>query len=140
MATIGEYIKECIHSLDTAEHIQAKVADYDVQGNICPGGEPPLIFLDEPSTGVDPVARRNLWKIIEKIQMNGQSVVLTSHRQVSLIISIFHNLCFLLSPVWRSARLSVTGLPSWSTVSSSASVPTLILRTSLHKASQSSQN
>ena len=37
MATIGEYIKECIHSLDTAEHIQAKVADYDVQGNICPG-------------------------------------------------------------------------------------------------------
>ena len=45
-------------------------------------GEPPLIFLDEPSTGVDPVARRNLWKIIEKIQMNGQSVVLTSHRQV----------------------------------------------------------
>jgi len=42
-------------------------------------GEPPLIFLDEPSTGVDPVARRNLWKIIEKIQMNGQSVVLTSH-------------------------------------------------------------
>jgi len=42
-------------------------------------GEPPLIFLDEPSTGVDPVARRNLWKIIKKIQMNGQSVVLTSH-------------------------------------------------------------
>ena len=41
-------------------------------------GEPPLIFLDEPSTGVDPVARRNLWKIIEKI--HGQSVVLTSHR------------------------------------------------------------
>jgi len=45
-------------------------------------GEPPLIFLDEPSTGVDPVARRNLWKIIEEIQRNGQSVVLTSHRYV----------------------------------------------------------
>jgi len=42
-------------------------------------GEPQLIFLDEPSTGVDPVARRNLWKIIQKIQMNGQSIVLTSH-------------------------------------------------------------
>ena len=42
-------------------------------------GEPPIIFLDEPSTGVDPVARRNLWKIIEKIQSAGQSVILTSH-------------------------------------------------------------
>jgi ATP-binding cassette subfamily A (ABC1) protein 3 len=42
-------------------------------------GEPPLVFLDEPSTGVDPVARRNLWSIIGGIQRNGQSVVLTSH-------------------------------------------------------------
>jgi len=42
-------------------------------------GEPPVVFLDEPSTGVDPVARRNLWNIIQNIQKNGQSVVLTSH-------------------------------------------------------------
>ena len=41
--------------------------------------EPPIIFLDEPSTGVDPVARRNLWKIIQQIQSAGQSVILTSH-------------------------------------------------------------
>ena len=41
--------------------------------------EPPIIFLDEPSTGVDPVARRNLWKIIQRIQAAGQSVILTSH-------------------------------------------------------------
>ena len=41
--------------------------------------EPPVIFLDEPSTGVDPVARRNLWKIIQQIQAAGQSVILTSH-------------------------------------------------------------
>jgi len=42
-------------------------------------GEPPVVFLDEPSTGVDPVARRNLWNIIQGIQANGQAVVLTSH-------------------------------------------------------------
>ncbi len=43
-------------------------------------GDPPVVFLDEPSTGVDPVARRRLWNIIGSIQHNGQSVVLTSHR------------------------------------------------------------
>lgn len=43
-------------------------------------GDPPVVFMDEPSTGVDPVARRNLWNIISTVQKNGQSVILTSHR------------------------------------------------------------
>ena len=43
-------------------------------------GDPPIIFFDEPSTGVDPVARRKLWNVISQIQQKGQSVVLTSHR------------------------------------------------------------
>ena len=43
-------------------------------------GDPPIIFLDEPSTGVDPVARRKLWDAIACIKKQGQSVVLTSHR------------------------------------------------------------
>ena len=42
--------------------------------------DPPIIFFDEPSTGVDPVARRKLWNVISTIQQRGQSVVLTSHR------------------------------------------------------------
>ncbi|XP_059097129.1 phospholipid-transporting ATPase ABCA3-like [Tigriopus californicus] len=42
-------------------------------------GDPPIIFLDEPSTGVDPVARRKLWDAITSIKNRGQSVVLTSH-------------------------------------------------------------
>eukprot|EP00095_Tigriopus_kingsejongensis_P007156 snap_masked-scaffold285_size222332-processed-gene-1.2 protein:Tk07156 transcript:snap_masked-scaffold285_size222332-processed-gene-1.2-mRNA-1 annotation:"atp-binding cassette sub-family a member 1-like" len=42
-------------------------------------GDPPIIFLDEPSTGVDPVARRKLWDAITNIKSQGQSVVLTSH-------------------------------------------------------------
>lgn len=42
-------------------------------------GDPPIIFLDEPTSGVDPVARRNLWTVLTSIQKSGQSVVLTSH-------------------------------------------------------------
>jgi ATP-binding cassette subfamily A (ABC1) protein 3 len=52
--------------------------------------EPPVLFLDEPSTGVDPVARRRLWRVIQAVQQNGQSVVLTSHRYQSGDLSIFH--------------------------------------------------
>uniref|UniRef100_A0A023FBK8 Putative lipid exporter abca1 n=1 Tax=Triatoma infestans TaxID=30076 RepID=A0A023FBK8_TRIIF len=42
-------------------------------------GSPPLIFLDEPTTGMDPKARRFLWTKIQDIVRNGTSVVLTSH-------------------------------------------------------------
>ncbi|KAJ9595471.1 hypothetical protein L9F63_013335, partial [Diploptera punctata] len=42
-------------------------------------GDPPIVFLDEPTSGVDPVARRNLWTVLTNIQKSGQSVVLTSH-------------------------------------------------------------
>lgn len=43
-------------------------------------GDPPLIMLDEPTSGVDPVARRNLWDILGVLRKSGQSIVLTSHR------------------------------------------------------------
>nr|CAD7265343.1 unnamed protein product [Timema shepardi] len=42
-------------------------------------GDPPIVFLDEPTSGVDPVARRNLWNVLAQIQSTGQSIVLTSH-------------------------------------------------------------
>ncbi len=40
---------------------------------------PDLIFLDEPSTGLDPQARRNLWEIVKTIKAQGKTVVLTTH-------------------------------------------------------------
>lgn len=43
-------------------------------------GDPPLIFLDEPTTGMDPKARRFLWDCILDIVRGGRSVILTSHR------------------------------------------------------------
>jgi len=43
-------------------------------------GEPRIVFLDEPSTGMDPVARRDLWKTILSLVKGGStSVVLTTH-------------------------------------------------------------
>ncbi|KAL5235297.1 hypothetical protein ACI65C_002707 [Semiaphis heraclei] len=42
-------------------------------------GDPPVVFLDEPTSGVDPVARRNLWQLLAASQKGGQAVVLTSH-------------------------------------------------------------
>uniref|UniRef100_A0A673HWH5 P-type phospholipid transporter n=1 Tax=Sinocyclocheilus rhinocerous TaxID=307959 RepID=A0A673HWH5_9TELE len=42
-------------------------------------GGPPVVFLDEPTTGMDPKARRALWNCILSIIKEGRSVVLTSH-------------------------------------------------------------
>ncbi|KAI4590742.1 hypothetical protein MJG53_001791 [Ovis ammon polii x Ovis aries] len=44
-------------------------------------GCPPLVLLDEPTTGMDPQARRMLWNTIMGIIREGRAVVLTSHRQ-----------------------------------------------------------
>jgi ABC-2 type transport system ATP-binding protein len=40
---------------------------------------PQLLFLDEPSTGLDPQARRNLWDIIRNIKRQGKTIILTTH-------------------------------------------------------------
>src|SRR4051812_3904071 len=44
-------------------------------------GNPPIVFLDEPSTGVDPKAKRFMWTIVSKIstQRKKSSVILTTH-------------------------------------------------------------
>ncbi|KAG9264555.1 ATP-binding cassette sub-family A member 3 [Astyanax mexicanus] len=42
-------------------------------------GGPPVIFLDEPSTGMDPVARRLLWDAVTRTRESGKAIVITSH-------------------------------------------------------------
>uniref|UniRef100_A0A3B4USY8 P-type phospholipid transporter n=1 Tax=Seriola dumerili TaxID=41447 RepID=A0A3B4USY8_SERDU len=42
-------------------------------------GAPPVVFLDEPTTGMDPKARRALWNCIHSVIKEGRSIVLTSH-------------------------------------------------------------
>jgi ABC-2 type transport system ATP-binding protein len=41
-------------------------------------GSPEVLFLDEPTTGLDPVSRTELWKFVEQLAQNGTSVVLTT--------------------------------------------------------------
>jgi ABC-2 type transport system ATP-binding protein len=41
--------------------------------------EPQVLFLDEPTTGLDPQARRNLWELIREIRKRGTTVFLTTH-------------------------------------------------------------
>ena len=41
--------------------------------------KPRIIFLDEPTTGLDPQARRNLWELIKDIRAKGTTVIITTH-------------------------------------------------------------
>ena len=42
-------------------------------------GDPDLIFLDEPTTGLDPQARRQLWDLIDEFKRAGRTILLTTH-------------------------------------------------------------
>jgi ABC-2 type transport system ATP-binding protein len=41
--------------------------------------DPKIIFLDEPTTGLDPQARRNLWDLVRQIRSRGTTVIITTH-------------------------------------------------------------
>ena len=42
-------------------------------------GDPELLFLDEPTTGFDPSARRNAWQIVQNLETLGKTIFLTTH-------------------------------------------------------------
>ncbi|XP_044267018.1 phospholipid-transporting ATPase ABCA1-like [Tribolium madens] len=73
------------HDLDFFKHIDKKVKQLS-GGNkrklstaLALIGDPPVIFLDEPSAGMDPATKRNLWNGLAKLRESGKCIVLTSH-------------------------------------------------------------
>jgi ABC-2 type transport system ATP-binding protein len=42
-------------------------------------GDPELLFLDEPTTGLDPQARRHLWDLVDHLKQTGRTIILTTH-------------------------------------------------------------
>jgi len=41
--------------------------------------EPPIVFLDEPTGGVDPISRRQFWRLIDHLSQHGTTVLVTTH-------------------------------------------------------------
>ena len=52
-------------------------------------GNPPIVLLDEPTTGMDPTTRRYLWDVLTGVTQEGRSIIMTSHRYTMA----FHTLC-----------------------------------------------
>lgn len=81
----GQSVEEIINSVELNEKRGARV------GKLSGGqrqrlavacalvGDPELLFLDEPTTGLDPQARLKLWDIIEKFKSGGGTILLTTH-------------------------------------------------------------
>ncbi|CAM1329249.1 ABCA3 (predicted) [Pycnogonum litorale] len=78
-------VSSLVHLVDLDEHCEKRVSTYS-GGNkrklsiaVAVIGLPNLLFLDEPTAGIDPVARRQIWTLLTKIKAAGISVVITSH-------------------------------------------------------------
>ena len=77
--------KEVIDALELGERHDARSADLSggqrqrLAVALSLVNDPELVFLDEPTTGLDPAARRSLWDIVEGLKADGRSVLLTTH-------------------------------------------------------------
>merc|ERR1712154_741615 len=67
-------------------------------------GNPPIVFLDEPSTGMDPMARRSMWGVI-RATMSGRCGILTTH-SMEECEALCHRLC-----IMTNGQLKCLGTP-----------------------------
>ncbi|MCB0278666.1 MAG: ABC transporter ATP-binding protein [Calditrichaeota bacterium] len=77
-----DYLLELANLTDRANQFQKDLSGGQKQRlnmALCLVNDPKIVFLDEPTTGLDPQARRNLWDIIIKLKEMGKTVILTTH-------------------------------------------------------------
>uniref|UniRef100_A0A5F9D2E5 ABC transporter domain-containing protein n=1 Tax=Oryctolagus cuniculus TaxID=9986 RepID=A0A5F9D2E5_RABIT len=79
------YVNSYLNSMELEPHANKIISTYS-GGNkrrlstaIALMGRSSVVFLDEPSTGMDPVARRLLWNVVTKTRDSGKAIVITSH-------------------------------------------------------------
>lgn len=78
-------VKKLIRATDLTEYADVPVKYYSggtkrkLNTAIAIQSDPWLVFLDEPTTGVDPASRRFMWACIQECQRNNKNIVLTSH-------------------------------------------------------------
>ncbi|XP_071520079.1 phospholipid-transporting ATPase ABCA3 [Panulirus ornatus] len=82
---IDEMIISLAKQLLVAQHLDNLIGNYSggnkrkLSTGVALVGDPPLVLLDEPSSGMDPVARRLLWDVLTSVRDAGRSIILTSH-------------------------------------------------------------
>jgi len=81
----GRTIDDVIHLVQLGEKRKARVGDLSggqkqrLALACALVGNPVLLFLDEPTTGLDPQSRRQLWTLVEGLKTDGRTIVLTTH-------------------------------------------------------------
>jgi ABC-2 type transport system ATP-binding protein len=81
----GMKIRECLDLVGLWERRDSVISDYSggMQRRLLIARalltEPAVLFLDEPSIGLDPLIRRQMWDIIRKTRIDGRTVVITTH-------------------------------------------------------------
>jgi len=86
-ATDPESVLEAVGLADAADTWYEKLSGGQ-RRRACVGvalvNDPDVLFLDEPTTGIDPAGRRRLWDLIDRLAAGGTTVVLTSHSMAEI--------------------------------------------------------